>query len=135
METSTLEFKWMSIFTESQMQFLLANGKMHLNDHNCIPGAYLKGKDCEWLISELYEDNPHLAFGLFSSEQIPPRIGFIELKTFDDFRREGRYIFNKPGFETQTNLLTFKAVSETFGRVTIDEDLLDHVFNKLRHVD
>lgn len=74
----------MKLFTNAQRQQLLANGKASheagdMVDHRPVVKLFTPDANATWLLTELYPDNPDLAFGLCDLGMGFPELGYVSL--------------------------------------------------------
>lgn len=69
------------LFTPEQYQQLIENGKEEnfSKNHHPVVRLHILFTGCQWLLTELDPDNPHIAFGLCDLGMGFPELGYVDL--------------------------------------------------------
>lgn len=123
----------LELFTEDQYNELINNGKISKGNLENIPCALIiteNYKDISyWLITELYEDDPGIAFGLYEHEG-KPTFGVINLSIFAEMMENNLSVFNNLAFSTEYKIAVFKNVADELGEIITRDDGYEKAFSR-----
>jgi hypothetical protein len=69
----------MNLFTKSQFEKLLANGRNRDQDHIPVVKLFTPDANCTWLVSEIDPEEPDIAFGLCDLGFGFPELGNVSI--------------------------------------------------------
>lgn len=127
-----LKMTLQSLFTEDQKKILLRNGEEENHFKNHIPVARLDIKKIgySFLITELYEDRPDLAFAL-CDYGTNIRCEVISLRQLSDLAKaKNGEIKPIEDFEGKYNLAVYAKVAAEIGTMIPEDDLFKNKFIK-----
>ncbi|MEZ5017267.1 MAG: DUF2958 domain-containing protein [Flavipsychrobacter sp.] len=132
----------MELFTPDQYEQLIFNGKSGQAHLDVIPVAYIvcPKHNYSWLVTELYEHDPNLAFGLSQFSKIntrarnlpTPKFGLFSLNDIDNLVNSGGQILNNLGFTTGDKISVFKSIADELGFLVANEEGFSTHFRKYR---
>lgn len=123
----------MKLFTDQQYQQLLKNGAPENRDKNHIPVVhlYLQCTSCEWLISEIDPEEPHIAFGLCDLGKGFPELGYVDLEELQSVKVPpfDFTVANNHLFEGKYPMSVYAAAARHKNAITRDDTLLNQYYH------
>ncbi|MEK7994697.1 MAG: DUF2958 domain-containing protein [Planctomycetota bacterium] len=109
----------MNLFTKSQFEQLLANGRNRDADHFPVVKLFTPDAGCTWLIAEIDPENPDIAFGLCDLGQGYPELGSVSISELCRLRGSlGLPVERDQAFSAAYPLSVYLAAAREAGRIT-----------------
>lgn len=85
----------MKLFTKLQRNKLLDNGKPENQgrDHKPVVKLFMTNTNCTWLLTELDNESPNMAFGLCDLGLGFPEIGYVDLNELTELHSPEQFRF------------------------------------------
>lgn len=121
------------LFTPEQFQQLVQNGNddNFTKDHYPVVRLYILFTGCQWLLTELDPENPHIAFGLCDLGMGFPELGYVDLDEIKAVKTVPFPIMRDVFFEGKYPISVYADAARACQAITIEEqDLLPFIQSK-----
>jgi len=111
----------MNFFTEEQKAKLLHNGTWENRDQDYAPVVrlYMPGTRCVWLLSEIKQGEPEIAFGLCDLGY--PELGCVSIDELASINIDDITVQRDDAFTPEYPLSVYAKAARTHGQITVDK--------------
>jgi hypothetical protein len=116
----------MNLFTQSQFEQLLDNGRNRDQDHLPVVKLFTPDANCTWLVSEIDPEEPDIAFGLCDLGFGFPELGNISIAELRSVRGTlGLPVERDLSFTARYPMSVYAEAARQSERITADSRALD----------
>lgn len=113
----------MELFKPEQREQLLKNGSNPDSDHKPVVRLFMNNTSCTWLISEMYSDQPGLAFGLCDLGSGCPELGYCFLPEIQEAENldKGIKLVCDETFIGNFSMLAYVSAARKHQRIVVED--------------